>query len=109
MRSLKEKGAPKTDIDLAVVELKARKKKLEERELALVPKNVSFFDRLKFEDLLKQRFFYDQSFSIYGGKLRSTLLLVTTNRLRMVLFKIYMVFFGLFKFRFHPISAKLYI
>jgi len=25
------------------------------------------FDRAKLEDLLKQRFFYDQSFSIYGG------------------------------------------
>ncbi|MCP9258984.1 Glycyl-tRNA synthetase [Dirofilaria immitis] len=67
IRSLKEKGVPKTDIDRAVVELKARKKKLEERELALVPNDVSFFDRLKFEDLLKQRFFYDQSFAIYGG------------------------------------------
>ncbi|KAL4001830.1 glycine--tRNA ligase [Acanthocheilonema viteae] len=67
IRSLKENGASKTDVDRAVVELKARKKKLEERELALVPKNVSFFDRLKFEDLLKQRFFYDQSFAIYGG------------------------------------------
>ncbi|VDK85287.1 unnamed protein product [Litomosoides sigmodontis] len=67
IRSLKEKDAPKTDVDRAVVELKARKKKLEERELALVPKNVSFFDRLKFEDLLKQRFFYDKSFAIYGG------------------------------------------
>uniref|UniRef100_A0A158Q6Q8 Glycine--tRNA ligase n=1 Tax=Elaeophora elaphi TaxID=1147741 RepID=A0A158Q6Q8_9BILA len=67
IRSLKEKNAPKTDIDRAVVELKARKRRLEERELALTPKNVSFFDRLKFEDLLKQRFFYDQSFAIYGG------------------------------------------
>lgn len=26
------------------------------------------FDRGKMEDLLKQRFFYDQSFAIYGGK-----------------------------------------
>lgn len=25
------------------------------------------FDRPKLEDLLKQRFFYDQAFSIYGG------------------------------------------
>lgn len=67
VRSLKEQGAPKIDIDRAVVELKARKKKLEDREVALAPKDVSFFDRLKFEDLLKQRFFYDQSFAIYGG------------------------------------------
>ena len=27
------------------------------------------FDRAKLEDLLKQRFFYDMSFSIYGGML----------------------------------------
>lgn len=26
-------------------------------------------DRAKLEDLLKQKFFYDMSFSIYGGKL----------------------------------------
>ena len=26
------------------------------------------FDRSRLEDLLKQKFFYDQSFSIYGGK-----------------------------------------
>ena len=25
------------------------------------------FDRVKMEDLLKRRFFYDQSFAIYGG------------------------------------------
>lgn len=81
IRSLKENDAPKTDVDRAVVELKARKKKLEERELALVPKNVSFFDRLKFEDLLKQRFFYDKSFSIYGGKSRISLLLVVMGHL----------------------------
>ncbi|VDM97060.1 unnamed protein product [Thelazia callipaeda] len=67
IRTLKESGAPKADINLAVLELKARKKKLEESELALVPRDVTFFDRLKFEDLLKQRFFFDQSFAIYGG------------------------------------------
>lgn len=26
-----------------------------------------FIDRFKLEDLLKRRFFYDQSFAIYGG------------------------------------------
>ncbi|KIH45962.1 WHEP-TRS domain protein, partial [Ancylostoma duodenale] len=66
VRELKANGAPKIDIDKAVVELKARKKKLEETEVALAPKEASF-DRLKLEDLLKRRFFYDQSFSIYGG------------------------------------------
>lgn len=32
----------------------------------MAPKE-EFFDRFKLEDLLKRRFFYDQSFSIYGG------------------------------------------
>ena len=36
------------------------------QEIALAPKEASF-DRLKLEDLLKRRFFYDQSFAIYGG------------------------------------------
>ncbi|KAK6009996.1 glycine--tRNA ligase [Ostertagia ostertagi] len=66
IRELKANGAPKIDIDKAVLELKARKKKLEDTEVALAPKEASF-DRLKLEDLLKRRFFYDQSFSIYGG------------------------------------------
>lgn len=66
IRDLKAKGAPKIDVDKAVVELKARKRRLEETEIALAPKEASF-DRLKLEDLLKRRFFYDQSFAIYGG------------------------------------------
>jgi len=36
------------------------------QEIELSPKDN--FDRGKMEDLLKQRFFYDQSFAIYGGK-----------------------------------------
>lgn len=47
-------------------ELKARKKILEDKELSLVP-SVASFDRARMEDLLKRRFFYDQSFAIYGG------------------------------------------
>uniref|UniRef100_A0A915HY75 Glycine--tRNA ligase n=1 Tax=Romanomermis culicivorax TaxID=13658 RepID=A0A915HY75_ROMCU len=43
-----------------------RKKKLEDTEIQLAPKDTTF-DRLKMEDLLKRRFFYDQSFAIYGG------------------------------------------
>lgn len=66
MRQLKIDGAPKNEIDKLIVELKARKKKLEDRELELTHKEV-FFDRFKLEDLLKRRFFFDQSFSIYGG------------------------------------------
>ena len=66
VRSLKENGAPELDIKKAVNELKARKKILEDKELALVPKDAAF-ERIKLEDLLKRRFFYDISFSIYGG------------------------------------------
>ena len=48
------------------MELKARKKALEDKELELTPKEETI-DRIKMEDLLKRRFFYDQSFAIYGG------------------------------------------
>jgi len=66
VRQLKQNGAPEFDVKKAVTDLKARKKVLEDRELELtVPANS--FDRSKMEDLLKQRFFYDQSFAIYGG------------------------------------------
>lgn len=54
------------DLKRAVNELKARKKVLEDKEIALTPKDLGF-ERTKMEDLLKRRFFYDQSFSIYGG------------------------------------------
>ncbi|KAL7734977.1 hypothetical protein ACLKA6_011242 [Drosophila palustris] len=66
VRELKAKGAAELDVKKAVAELKVRKKALEEKELALTPSVVSF-DRAKMEDLLKRRFFYDQSFAIYGG------------------------------------------
>lgn len=36
-----------------------------EQELALTTDET--FDRAKLEDTLKRRFFYDQSFAIYGG------------------------------------------
>lgn len=39
---------------------------LELQELALQPKD-DIVDRVKMEDTLKRRFFYDQAFSIYGG------------------------------------------
>lgn len=56
----------KVDVKKAIVELKARKKKLEDRELELSPSD-SICDRVRLEDLLKRRFFYDQAFAIYGG------------------------------------------
>ncbi|CAG9767523.1 unnamed protein product [Ceutorhynchus assimilis] len=65
VRKLKADGAPDLDVKKAVAELKARKKILEDKELALAPNAT--FDRSKMEDLLKRRFFFDQSFAIYGG------------------------------------------
>ena len=66
VRKLKSDGAPEIDVKRAVNELKVRKKVLEDKELSLAPQ-VATFDRAKMEDLLKRRFFYDQSFAIYGG------------------------------------------
>ena len=65
VRSLKADGAAALDVKKAVAELKAKKKILEDKELSLRPSDN--FDRAKMEDLLRQRFFYDQSFAIYGG------------------------------------------
>ncbi|XP_048866234.1 glycine--tRNA ligase isoform X1 [Brienomyrus brachyistius] len=66
VRRMKEENAPDVDISKAVAELKARKKMLEAKELALQPKD-DVIDRTKMEDTLKRRFFYDQAFAIYGG------------------------------------------
>jgi len=67
VRDLKAQGgASEIELKKAIVELKARKKALEEKELELTPKEETI-DRIKMEDLLKRRFFYDQSFAIYGG------------------------------------------
>ncbi|XP_056644958.1 glycine--tRNA ligase [Diorhabda sublineata] len=65
VRKLKADGAADLDVKKAVAELKARKKVLEDKELSLAPNQT--FDRSKMEDLLKRRFFFDQSFAIYGG------------------------------------------
>ncbi|KAG1706607.1 Glycine--tRNA ligase [Nymphon striatum] len=66
VRNLKSTQAPDLDIKKAINELKARKKLLDDKEFSLAPAEAKF-DRLKLEVLLKRRFFYDQSFSIYGG------------------------------------------
>nr|XP_033494227.1 glycine--tRNA ligase isoform X1 [Epinephelus lanceolatus] len=66
VHQLKEKGASEQELSKAVAELKARKKILEAKELALQPKDDTV-DRVKMEDTLKRRFFYDQAFAIYGG------------------------------------------
>lgn len=66
VKKLKEEKGNDIDIQRAVAELKARKNALEAKVEALIPKEEKI-DRPKMEDLLKRRFFYDQSFSIYGG------------------------------------------
>lgn len=66
VRNLKANGAPELDVKKAVAELKIRKKTLEDKELLLAPSTATF-DRAKMEDLLRRRFFFDQSFAIYGG------------------------------------------
>lgn len=38
------------------------------QELSLQPKD-DIVDRTKMEDTLKRRFFYDQAFAIYGGRI----------------------------------------
>lgn len=66
VRKLKTDGAPELDIKKAVAELKLRKKLLEDKEMSLVSNTITF-DRARMEDLLKRRFYLDQSFAIYGG------------------------------------------
>lgn len=66
VKSLKDSSAADLDLQRAVAELKIRKRTLEEKELQLAPKEETI-DRVKMEDLLRRRFFYDQSFAIYGG------------------------------------------
>lgn len=66
VRQLKEDKANELDVKVAVAELKRRKKTLQDKELELLPAAASF-DRAVLEDVLKRRFFYDQSFAIYGG------------------------------------------
>lgn len=71
VRSLKENNASDVDVKKAVGELKALKKQLDDKELSLQPPS-EMFNRSKFADLMIRRFFYDQSFSIYGGMLIDT-------------------------------------
>merc|ERR1740131_766834 len=66
VRQLKADKAPELEVKKAVAELKSRKKVLEDKEVTLRPAQAKF-DRTKMEDTLKRRFFYDQSFAIYGG------------------------------------------
>ncbi|XP_028391212.1 glycine--tRNA ligase-like [Dendronephthya gigantea] len=66
IRKLKEENADQIQIQQAVRELKHRKKVLEEKEL-LSDSRFTKFDRPKFEDFLKRRFFFAPAFEIYGG------------------------------------------
>jgi len=67
VKRLKDNRAPENEILQAVSDLKSVKKILEDQMLKLDEANEQKFDRSKLEDLLKQRFFYDQAFSIYQG------------------------------------------
>jgi len=68
VRKLKEEKVPENDLCRALADLKVAKKALDEEMLALAKNTAGeSFDRAKLEDLLKQRFFYDQAFSIYQG------------------------------------------
>ncbi|RNA08825.1 Glycyl-tRNA synthetase [Brachionus plicatilis] len=66
VKKLKAEKAADIDVTRAVAELKTRKNALENKIEQLIPKENKI-DRSKLEDLLKRRFFYDQSFAIYGG------------------------------------------
>ncbi|KAJ7365654.1 Glycine--tRNA ligase [Desmophyllum pertusum] len=66
VKKLKSENAPAPDVEVAIKELKVRKKALENKEKELAPKQEKF-DRSKMEDLLKRRFFFVPSFEIYGG------------------------------------------
>ncbi|CAB3990229.1 glycine--tRNA ligase-like, partial [Paramuricea clavata] len=66
VKKLKEEKADEVQIQQAVRELKHRKKLLEDKELSLDTRFTKF-DRPKFEDFLKRRFFFAPAFEIYGG------------------------------------------
>jgi len=65
VRAMKEAKAAAIDIKKEVDELKARRKQLEDLTAELTPKDD--FDKVKMANLVKRRFFYTNSFSIYGG------------------------------------------
>lgn len=66
VRKLKAENVPVPDLEVAIKELKVRKKAFETKEKEMAPKQEKF-DRSKLEDLLKRRFFFVPSFEIYGG------------------------------------------
>lgn len=66
VRKLKAENAPVPDLEVAIKELKVRKKAFETKEKEMAPKQEKF-ERSKLEDLLKRRFFFVPSFEIYGG------------------------------------------
>ncbi|XP_055332504.1 glycine--tRNA ligase-like [Paramacrobiotus metropolitanus] len=67
VRKLKESKESDNELARAVAELKLRKRVLEDKELELTKAREGDFDRIKMEDLIKRRFYFDQSFAIYGG------------------------------------------
>lgn len=67
VRKLKESEPAKGELAAAIAELKIRKSTLTSAEKASQPADTPKVDRLKFENLMKRRFFYGIAFSLYGG------------------------------------------
>ena len=66
IRQLKLEKAEKTIVDEKVSLLKGLKTELEGIQRSLASTRTTF-DRVKFEEMVKKRFFYTPSFSIYNG------------------------------------------
>uniref|UniRef100_A0A1I8GBV7 glycine--tRNA ligase n=1 Tax=Macrostomum lignano TaxID=282301 RepID=A0A1I8GBV7_9PLAT len=65
-RLIKEATTSSEELDKAVIKLK-NKKQLLEAKLQELSSSIPQVNKVKLDDLIKQRFYYDQSFSIYGG------------------------------------------
>ena len=66
VRKLKETDPSADELSKAIAELKIRKVALQNAEKAATVVEAKV-DRTKFENLMKRRFFYGPSFSLYGG------------------------------------------
>ncbi|PAA89993.1 hypothetical protein BOX15_Mlig020212g1 [Macrostomum lignano] len=65
-RLIKEATTSSEELDKAVIKLK-NKKQLLKAKLQELSSPIPQVNKVKLDDLIKQRFYYDQSFSIYGG------------------------------------------
>ncbi|KRX64761.1 Glycine--tRNA ligase [Trichinella sp. T9] len=84
VQKLKDTNAPAAEIQKAIQALKLTKESIAEKEQEFAS-NIMKVDRFKMEDLLKRRFFYDQSFAIYGGLYCILVPLVNTGNIYVTL------------------------